>query len=165
MKFADELNHRDFLGALMNLGIKREVLGDILVTKEKGKECVAYLFCLSSIVEYIVESLDRIKHTSVKVTRVDTLPEIAKKPLEERAVQVASERMDAVLASVYKLSRSESQKLIAEERVFRNGRAFTNNGTPLKEGDRISVRGFGRFFYDGVEKTSKKGRLYIKVRV
>ena len=70
-KFADDLNHRDFLGALMNLGIKREVLGDIFV--KGNKACV---FCKEDIADYIIENLVRIKHTSVKVSRTEDTNEI-----------------------------------------------------------------------------------------
>lgn len=63
-KFADDLTHRDFLGALMSLGIERELLGDIIV---RGKK--AYLFCLESISDYIIENLMSVKHTSVSVKK------------------------------------------------------------------------------------------------
>ncbi len=60
-KFADKLSHRDFLGSLMGLGIKRNVLGDIVI-----KENTGYIFCLDSIADYIVQNLDKVRHTGVK---------------------------------------------------------------------------------------------------
>ena len=66
-KFAEDLSHRDFLGALMNLGIERSVLGDILV--KDGKR--AYIFCQENIAAYIMEQLTKIKHTNVKTSLVE----------------------------------------------------------------------------------------------
>ena len=67
-KFADELSHRDFLGALMNLGIDRSTVGDIKVGEKQ-----AYLFCLDSIAEFICDNLEQIKHTHVKCSVVAKL--------------------------------------------------------------------------------------------
>lgn len=67
-KFSDDLNHRDFLGALMNLGIEREMIGDILVTESgsTGKHCSAYVFCVDTVANYIIDNITQIKHTNVK---------------------------------------------------------------------------------------------------
>ena len=69
-KFADKLTHRDFLGALMSLGIEREVLGDIVI-----RDNVGYLFAKEDIAEYIKDSLTEIKHTAVRINTADSLPE------------------------------------------------------------------------------------------
>lgn len=58
-KFSDDLTHRDFLGAIMNLGVNRDVIGDILVRENTG-----YIFCDQKIARYLSENLDRVKHTS-----------------------------------------------------------------------------------------------------
>ena len=73
-KFSDELSHRDVLGSLMNLGIEREMTGDIIMkaSSRSGIRNTAYVFCVSSIADYISENLTRIKHTSVRVSHVRT---------------------------------------------------------------------------------------------
>lgn len=157
-KFSDALNHRDFLGALMNLGIERDTLGDIFV-----KENVAYLFCLTSIADYIMENLTRVKHTSVKISRVDspeTLPFVEK---ESVSIAVSSPRIDAIIARVYNLSRSDSLSLFQEERVFLNGKVCTDPGKSLSEGAVVSTRGFGRFTVCETGGTSRKGKTYLRV--
>lgn len=168
VKFADELTHRDFLGALMNLGIKREVLGDILVTEAhtggKDKSCIAFLFCMESIAEYIIGSLDKVKHTSVRVSRQEELPDIAVREPESIEFQSASERLDGIIAGFYKKSRAEVKELFASGLVFLNGKVIENPGHTLKAGDMVTVRGYGRFSYVGVSGTSKKGRLYVIVK-
>lgn len=159
-KFADELNHRDFLGALMNLGIKREMLGDIFV---KDKE--ACVFCRDSIAEFIIENLTRVKHTSVKVELADNTDEITAPDMEDKIIQVASQRADAVISKVYNLSRQEALNLFPAGLVYLNGRSCTENAKQLSAGDIISVRGKGKFEYSEELNLSKKGRLNCRVRI
>jgi len=159
-KFADELTHRDFLGSLMGLGIRREILGDIIISENRG--C---LFCLDSIADYIIESLTQVKHTAVAVSRTVAPPLSAMQLPEMTALVVASERLDAVIAAVYKLSRSESQHLFEQKKVFVNSRTEESVSFTLDAGDMVSVRGFGRFIYEGTEKETRKGRLLINVRI
>jgi len=159
-KFADDLNHRDFLGALMNLGIKREMLGDIFV---KDKE--ACVFCKDSIADFIIENLTRVKHTSVKVEVTDETEELTSPDLEDKVIQVSSQRIDAVIAKVYNLSRQEALSLFPEGLVYHNGRNCTENARTLRPGDVISVRGKGKFEYSEEMGLSKKGKLNCRVSI
>lgn len=159
-KFADKLEHRDFLGALINLGIRREVLGDIFVREE-----CTYLFCMDTIAPYIANSLERVKHTTVTCSMVEDTPEELTVQTKRMDVNVASERVDAVVCAVYRLSRTQSQQLFAAQRVFVNARVTDNPSRALKEGDVVSIRGFGRFTYHGARRETKKGRLYVAVEV
>ena len=159
-KFADNLNHRDFLGALMNLGIERETIGDILVEDKH-----AYLFCLESISQYIIENLTRVKHTVVKAEVVTGKVNEIEIKKTEKTIQVSSERVDAVVARVFNISREACVILFKEQKVFINGRLTTGNATKVKEGDRISVRGFGKFDLKGQIGVSKKGKLNLTVSV
>ncbi|MBQ3074835.1 MAG: hypothetical protein IJC26_02095 [Clostridia bacterium] len=159
-KFADALTHRDFLGAILNLGIKRELLGDLLIFENVG-----YQFVLEQMADYLIRNLTRVRHTSVCITRCDALPDGAGVTLEERSVVAASSRADAVIAAVWSLSRSEAKKLIEDERVTIRGKKVTDPAKELSEGDRLSVRGYGRFYFDGEEKKTRSGRGRMKVRV
>ena len=157
-KFADDLSHRDFLGALMHLGIEREGLGDMQVSDKE-----AYLFCKESMSEYICENLNKVKHTSVHVEEVSELPDSLIRREEEVLVQLPSERIDAIIAKLYHVSRDESIVLFREKKVFRNGRLIENNSAVVKADDVISVRGYGKFCYKGVAGISKKGKLNATV--
>jgi RNA-binding protein YlmH len=159
-KFADKLSHRDFLGALMNLGIERDVLGDI-----KTGEKEAYLFCLDSISEFICDSLDKVKHTNVKCKVVDAMAELPEEEPEEISVLVSSERADGIISKVCKLSRSDSLDLFREGKVFINGRLCENNSKPITKGDTINARGYGKFTILSEPNTTKKGKLNISVAV
>ena len=159
-KFADTFSHRDFLGAIMNLGIEREVVGDLLL---KGKK--AYIFCTEKIAPYLIENLVQVKHTSMKCSLVENAPELLAPTLEQREVTVASERIDAVLGKLCNLSRSQSVLAFREKKVFVNGRQCENNSYQLKSGDVVTFRGFGKFIYEGVNYETKKGKVCIGVSV
>lgn len=159
-KFAEALTHRDYLGALMGLGVRRGVTGDILIN---GKE--AYLFCLDTVADFIVSEVKQVRQTNVVCAAVDALPAFAVTPPKEASLNVASERLDAVVAAVYKLSRSDSQELFERDKVFVNSRLTGNTSFQPSPGDVISVRGYGRFIYDGVAKQTRKGRLFVDVRI
>ena len=158
-KFADAFTHRDFLGALMHLGIEREVLGDIVLLEDS-----AFLFCKESMAEFIMESLTKVKHTSVRVTR-EPLPELAKKEPVRMQVQVASERLDALIAKVFHLSREQASLQIKAGRVFVNGRVTESQSTALKPEDLVTLRGYGRFRFIGNSGFSKKGKMNALVEI
>ncbi len=159
-KFADGLTHRDYLGSLMNLGIERDLTGDIITDNTQ-----AYIYVLKDIAPLICHELIRIKHTSVKCEEINPADCDIEPEFEEIEGSVASERLDAILAFVYKLSRSESQKLIEAASVFVDGRTAYSGGYDLKPGSRVSVRGHGKFIYLGTDKMTRKGRLFVKVKI
>lgn len=158
-KFADELNHRDFLGALMNLGIERDVLGDIIV-----KDNVGYVFCGDRMAEYLRDHLDKVKHTSISCDIMKECPAAAAPEFAEEELVISSNRCDAVIAKVYRLSRSQSIELFRGKKVFVNGRQYENNSGILKDKDIVSVRGFGKFIFSGFLAETKKGRIRILIK-
>lgn len=158
-KFSDSLSHRDYLGAMMNLGIKREVLGDILIKDKK-----AYVFCLDEIADYLCNELTRIKHTSIKISKLEgDIPELEKK-LEDFEVLVTSPRIDAVVSALTKLSRSQAVNLFREKKVLVNNRTCENNSMMLKESCTLSIRGYGKFVYIGEGGRTKKDRVFVKMQ-
>ena len=159
-KFAEELSHRDYLGAIMSLGIERNLLGDIYID---GK--TAYLFCLDHIADYLKQNLTQIRHTNIRITETARLPEQAGPKLKEVLVIAASSRIDAVISGVYHLSRNQGQNLLSSGKVFINGKECENRSASCSPGDRISVRGYGKFIFDGVEGATGKGRSRIRVRI
>lgn len=159
-KFADDLSHRDFLGALMNLGIERSTLGDIILKDNQG-----YLFCTKSIAPFIAENLSRVRHTPVLCEETEEIPVQREEDLAELKIQIASERIDGVVSKVYKLSRSESAELFRQKKIFVNGRLCESNSLMLKAQDKVSVRGCGRIIYTGKQSVSKKGKLNAAVLV
>lgn len=159
-KFSDEFSHRDFLGAIMNLGIEREVVGDISI---RGKQ--AYIFCIEKMASYIAENLVQVKHTSMRCKVLEETPEVLKPVLAPKEITAASERIDAVIGKLCNLSRSQSVLAFREKKVFVNGRQCENNSYFLKPGDMVSLRGFGKFVYQGIKYETKKGKLCMEVSI
>ena len=161
-KFADKLTHRDFLGAILNLGIERKLLGDIIIIDNVG-----YLFAKEDIAPFISGELATIKRTAVacRIIGASELPEGSLFKTERVKIQLAGERLDAVISKVFSLSREESLALFKRGLVFACGRLIENNSYTPKENDVISVRGFGRFIYLGVSGVSKKGKLNVDIDV
>lgn len=159
LKFADSLNHRDFLGALMNLGIERQLLGDILI-----KDNMAYVFAVKRMAEFICESLIKIKHTSVTAKSCDKYTFDYAPSYKEEKGSVASQRIDGVIAFAFNMSRNDAVTLISSGKVFVNSVEIISKSHTLKYGDIVSVRGKGRFIFDEITATTKKGRYYIKIR-
>lgn len=157
-RFAEDIGHRDVLGALMNLGIERNVIGDIWVKDKKS-----YFFCLENMTEYICENLTKVRHTNVVCMKTDGLDEgIRPARIREEHI-IASERCDALISKVYSLSRGKCIPLFQNKKIFVNSRQFENNSGSLKEGDVVSVRGYGKFIYLGVVRETKKGRLTVAI--
>ena len=159
-KFAENLTHRDFLGALMNLGIDRSTLGDIFI---QGK--CAWLFCTDKIADYICENLTKVKHTNVICKRAEGDREFVIKEPEEQTITAASERIDGVIAKVYGISRTQTVELFRAKKIYVNGRLNENISYILKEGDSVTVRGSGKFRYLGMQHLTKKGKCSIRVAV
>ncbi|MCX4304418.1 MAG: YlmH/Sll1252 family protein [Acetatifactor sp.] len=159
-KFADELTHRDFLGALMNLGIERSTVGDI---RAGGKQ--AYLFCLDSVASFICDNLIQVKHTRVRCSVTKDFQDILQEEPETVNIQVQSLRVDAVISRVYNFSREKSLALFRTGKVYVNGRLCENNSRILKSGETVNARGFGKFVLTGEARETRKGRLAVDVAV
>ena len=157
-KFSESLTHRDFLGAVLNLGIERSVIGDILV-----QEHTAWIFCHNKISDYIIENLTRVRHTTMKISRVDNPEHFPTPQFETISGTCASVRLDSLIGLAFQSSRSSMVSFIEGGQVFVNGKLITSNGYEPKDGDIISVRSKGRFRYEGVFGQTKKGRYSIKL--
>ena len=157
-KFADKLTHRDLLGALMSLGIERSVIGDIALIDNVG-----YIFVKEDMAEYIISSLKVAKHTPLKLSVAESIPEGELYKTERRVLKAVGERVDAIIAKLFSLSRDEATALFTKGLVFIEGVKCENRSRSLRDGDRVSVRGYGRFIYRAYSSTTKKGKLNIEV--
>lgn len=157
-KYSEELSHRDYLGAILNLGIERNKIGDIVLEKN-----FAYVFARPQMRDFLIENLDRIRHTAVMV-REEELHGFSYSPrFEEMKGTVASVRLDSLLSLAFSSSRSKLCPLIEAGKVFVNGKLVTSNAYQPKEGDRVSVRGMGKFQYVKTMGNTKKGRVSVLI--
>ena len=159
-KYAERLTHRDFLGAIMNLGIERDTLGDIVIIDNVG-----YIFVLEDMASYISDSLTKVRRTDVKSEVTTTLPEGELYRTERRNIQANGERLDALVAKVFSLSREEAQSLFKKRLVFADGKQIDSTSYIPRENEKISVRGHGRFIYVGPKSLTRKGKMNIEVEL
>ncbi|HIU66562.1 MAG TPA: RNA-binding protein [Candidatus Caccomorpha excrementavium] len=155
-KFSDALTHRDYLGAVLNLGIERGKTGDIII-----REDAAFLFCCRGIAPFIRENLIQVKHTAVRAEEGDFEQSDIHPEYREIKGTVSSVRLDSLISLAFGISRGGSADYIDAGKVFVNGRISLSGSRPLKEGDVISVRGLGRFIFSASGGVSRKGRLGV----
>lgn len=153
------LTHRDYLGALMGLGVKRETVGDLLV-REDGCDMIL----LKSVAPYLRENL-----TQAGRARLDGafVPITALRRAQEKREMipcvVASLRLDNVVAAAFSVSRAAAAEAIQKGLIFLNALPCEKMAAPVKEGDQIVFRSKGKVRLAQVGGASKKGRLHITV--
>ena len=154
------LSHRDYLGSLMGLGIKRETVGDIII-----REDCTFIFALKSMGRYICENLTKVGRGSVKC-EICSLDEFIYDEGETETVfsSVASLRLDNVVSSAFNLSRTNSSLAIKSGVVYVNSLQILKNDYTVKEKDKIVLRGKGKVILDEIIGESKKGRIHINIK-
>ncbi len=152
-----KVSHRDVLGALMNLGLKRELYGDIIV-----KEDYAYFACDKKMADYLMQNLTMVGRGSVKV---DLVKERLTRTQDYKKVQIsiASFRLDLILAEAYHLSRSEVSKYIQGNFVKVNYKEVVQTNYLCHNMDIISLRRHGRLKLVDLNKMNRKGKHVVEV--
>lgn len=153
-----DLDHGDYLGALLGLGIKREKIGDLHVRPDGCHVLVA-----EEIGDFLIGHLKQVHRLDVDVSLLplSELREV-KPSLEEMVISVASLRLDGVASDVFRLSRSKILAPIRAGRCKVNWKTEEDPAAMLREGDVVSLKGFGRFKLLEVEGVSKSGRLRVR---
>ena len=152
----DILSHRDFLGALMSLGLTRETVGDILV--EKGR---AVAFLNSDIADFVLSQLDKVARVGVKVEKGYNMPLPNMSGFEEITSTVASPRLDCVVASLCGSSRAQAEELILNSAVLVNSVCVTKTVKTVMQGDKITIRKKGKFIIESLSQKTKKNRVIL----
>ena len=153
------LGHRDYLGAMMNLGIDRSMTGDILV-RDDGADIII----IPEIANFLMTEFSRVAHTEIK-TEIVTLDNLI---IPEGRVQtirdtVPSARLDSVLASAFKLARTKATEAVRSGLVSVNHLETTKPDKLLAEGDVLVLRGKGKAILAEIGGESKKGRIWITI--
>ncbi len=152
--------HRDYLGALLGMGVGREWIGDIWVAGES-----AVVFCLPSVEKHLlgIDKAGRVSLTAEEIA-LSAVP-APERNREERSFTVMSPRLDAVLAGMFRLSRSEAARQIALGMVSVNYELSNKTDYSVREGDILSLRGVGKGKVTGFGGNSRKGRLYVYTEI
>ena len=157
-RFSESFTHRDVLGSIMNLGLERSRFGDIVM-----RESDVIMFCHEKNADYVCESLSRIRHTDVEAFITGEDAGAIEPKTKEIAASAASVRLDVICALAFHLSRSAAASLVSAEKVYINGRIIQSNSAHPSPGDIISVRGYGKFRYEGETGTTRKGRCMVRL--
>lgn len=157
----DGLSHKDFLGAILNLGIKRTKIGDILVHEEYTDVIVK-----KEIGDFILFNLEKVSNKKVLVEEksLDSIYPV-EIPYKDINKTLSSYRLDVYISSSYNLSRQESMDIIKSGYVKVNWELINRPAKELVVGDMISVRGYGRSILHSVEGLSKKGKIKANIRI
>lgn len=154
-----ELDHGDYLGALLGLGIKRDKIGDLHVSDTGCHALIA-----EEIGDFLVGHMKQAHRVdvSVSVRPLSELREVAVE-LEEQVLSVASMRLDGIASDVFRLSRTKIMAPIKAGRCRVSWKPVEDPSHPLKAGDVVSMKGFGRFKVIDVEGVSKSGRIRVRI--
>ncbi|HEX2985907.1 MAG TPA: YlmH/Sll1252 family protein [Caproiciproducens sp.] len=153
---SDTPTHRDFLGSLLGKGIQRETLGDILVGEGR---CV--LFVRSEIADFVISQTEKVGRIGVALTAGAEEPLPAAHRFEDLSVIVASNRLDCIVAAFTGISREKSADLIRSGLVMLNHEISTDVSVSVAQGNKLSIRGKGRFLLDRLGPMTQKGRLCV----
>lgn len=157
-KGIENLSHRDILGALMGLGIKRETVGDIITGE------TVYIAVKKEIADYIILNFNKAGRTSLNCDYSEDGEIRKEEKTEIITTTVSSVRLDTVLTSGFKVKRSDASRYISQGRVSVSGKNNLSSDTRIKENDRITLRGYGKIIYLGESGTSKKGKIIINIK-
>ena len=164
IELPDELKgkytHRDYLGAVIKLGIERKKVGDIIVDAS-GADIIVN----KDIVKFLLEnlgSLTRFSKSTITVQKIEDLRPVEIKK-EEIEIIVSSMRLDNVISELARCSRNKALDIINTERVFINFEVETKKTKQIKTGDMVTIRGKGRFFIKEISGQTRSGRTVIKV--
>lgn len=152
----DKLGHRDFLGSLMALGLKREAIGDILVGDGKAVIFVSY-----DIKDYIMSQVSKVGRTGVAVEEGYSLPLPIADRLESCSDTVASTRLDCIVSALAGFSRSRSECAISDGCVTINSVVCDKVTKNVVDGDVLAIRGKGRFVINSLDGRTKKNRIIL----
>lgn len=153
------LSHREVLGSLMSLGIDRKLVGDILIS-EKTVQIIAK----KEISGFIVQNFLRAGRVKLSFGECDVHnlkpPE---KNIKEITGTIKTLRLDSVIALAFGVSRSSAKEFINASKVFVNDKNILKSDFPVKEGDKLTLRGKGKAFLKEIGDLSRKERIFVKI--
>lgn len=157
---SEKLEHRQYLGGLIKLGLRREKIGDIIV-KDEGADIVV----LKEITKFIilnVHELTRFRNYNVEVVNIANTVK-KEQEFDEMKIIISSLRLDNIVASLAKTSRGKAEEIIKDERVFINYESQQKNTKQIKENDIITIRGVGKYLIKEIAGNTKNGRYVVIV--
>lgn len=150
------LKHSDILGAILNLGIDREVIGDIIVDEQ-------VVFCIKEMENYLASNLKKIRNLNVQLEKIVNFYYSGNTNYIEKQIILNSLRLDGIIAKSFNLSRSNAQELVNQRMVSINGNIEQRCDYNCIESDIVSVRRLGRIKILDVTRKTKKDKLVLNI--
>ena len=153
-----QIRHQDVLGALSRLNYKLDVIGDIFVLEDK-----IVIYVLKKISKDVIENLTKINQLNTKFT-ISNINYYKQQEYIESTINIASTRLDSIVGGIINGSRNQASELIINQYVKVNHLVSTKVTKSISNSDIISIRGHGRYIFDGIRNETKKGRFIGLVR-
>ncbi|MGL5439192.1 MAG: RNA-binding protein [Filifactoraceae bacterium] len=155
------VSHRDYLGSLLGLGLVREKIGDIFVHDDR-----AYIVLISGITDFVFYNLTKVANLRVNLEKI-TLDEVLylEPEFKDISFTVSATRLDSIVSGLFNISRSVANSLILAEKVSVDYEVIKSCSKSLEGGELISIRGFGRARFSGMEYKTKKDRLKVSGKI
>ena len=157
-KFSN-LNHRDFLGAILSLGIDRNKIGDLLVDNN-----ICYLPVHEEIESFLLYNLDKIGKATCEVEEVKEDEILPKVNFKEEIILISSLRIDGIVSKIANISRSKAQGLVEQGQILIDYVKIKDKSYELKGNERITIRGIGKFILGDIIGNSKSGKIKIIIK-
>ncbi len=161
-RVVDNLAHRDILGSLMSTGITRDKIGDI-----RFGTGFTIVFVSADISDYLIEQISKIGRVGVEITKIpidDVQNAFPPPQFEDICFTVSSPRLDAIISNLIGVSRTKAEQMIIDGVVFVNSFTVDKAIKKVQSGDKITVRGYGKFIITETGSFSKKGREIIRTK-
>lgn len=156
---SEKISHRAVLGTLMAQGIERSCIGDILI---ESSRCV--FFCRSTVTRALINDIDKMGGTGVTLRQGHEEPLPAAHTFREITDTVASARLDCLVAALAGTGRGQAEQMITAGDVMVNAVQCKKVSHTVHEGDKLTVRGEGKFIIDDMSNVTRKGRLILSAR-
>lgn len=157
----EDYEHRVYLSAVMKLGLKREKIGDIIVS-ETGAQIVVF----EENIDYLINGLKQLTRFRKSEFSILNISELSNKELkfEEFTIIVSSIRLDCFVAELAKCSRTKAEEYIEYGKAFINSIQELKPAKKLLIGDIITIRGKGKFIFQNIVKETSKNRFVIQIQ-
>jgi len=159
IRFCQEFSHRDILGVLMSLGLERKLIGDIFVDGSR-----ACFLVHNRVKQFLMDEFKQIKRTEVYLKELESIPKQFENHFDDMRCSVASMRLDCIVAECGHFSRSNAERHIKQGMVFINSKEVLQSSNICKSGDKISIRGIGKFIICDQLGESRKGKIILNIK-
>lgn len=157
----NKYTHRDYLGAVINLGIEKNRIGDIIV-HENGAD-ILIISENSNFIKDNLQSMSKFKKAKITIENIENI-QIEEKKFEQFTILVNSMRLDNFVSEITKFSRSKTEEWINTEKVYVNDICENKISKQIKQGDILSIRTSGKYIVGEIIGKNVKGKTKVNIK-